>query len=164
MEYLEIAKIVAPQGLKGEMRATLQCDSPEFFTSFDNYYLGDSKAEIEIISARQHKNVMVIRIDGINSIEDVQKYIGKTIFINKEDVMLEDGRYFWADLLGMDVIDAESGEIYGKLNDIQATGANDIYEVKKGGKSVWIPAIAEVIKKVDVDGKKMFITPMEGLF
>lgn len=168
MEYLEIAKIVSTSGLKGEMRTVLWCDSVEFFKKVKNYYLGrengSEKTEIKVLSARQQKNVMIIKIEGVDTVEKAHALIGKVIYINKEDVNLEEGRYFYSDLLGMSVIDENTGEDFGTVTDIAQTGANDIYEVTKGKRKAWIPAIKSVVKRIDIENKKMYITPIEGLF
>ena len=163
MEYLETAQIVSVHGLKGEVRVNLWCDDAEFFESFDVFYAGDEKKEMRVLSARPHKNIMIVKFEGVDSPEAAEALRGTVLYIDKEEVDLPERTYFYDDLLGLEVRDADSGRVYGKLTNIQETGANDIYEVKNGKKSVWIPAIPSVIKKTDLENKVMLITPIEGL-
>ena len=75
------------------------------------------------------------------------------------------GDYFIQDIIGLKVVDAENKTVYGEVSDVAPTGANDIYCVRgEDGKETWIPAIPQVIDKVDVDGGILSITPMKGLF
>ena len=75
------------------------------------------------------------------------------------------GEYFIQDIIGLKVVDAENGTVYGEVSDVAPTGANDIYCVcGEDNKETWIPAIPQVISKVDVDGGVLEITPMKGLF
>ena len=73
--------------------------------------------------------------------------------------------YFFQDLIGLTVIDADNQKEYGKINDVLQTGANDVYQIKSDeGKSYYIPAIADVVIKTDLQEGKMYIRPLEGLF
>lgn len=72
---------------------------------------------------------------------------------------------FVQDLLGLEVTDAESGRVYGKITDVLRTGANDVYEITDdSGKKYLAPVIDEVIRETNVDGGYIKITPMKGLF
>ena len=82
-----------------------------------------------------------------------------------EDAPNEEGVYFIQDLIGLEVLDVDTGKSYGKLTDVMQTGANDVYEVKDAdGKTVLIPAIPDVVQETDLDGGVMRIRPLEGLF
>ena len=88
-QYLETAKIVATHGVRGEVRCQYFCDSAEFLCEFDELYL-DKKGEkpVEITRAYPHKNVVIMKIDGIDTVEDAQKLIGKTLYMDRDDVEL----------------------------------------------------------------------------
>ncbi|MDE6103294.1 MAG: ribosome maturation factor RimM, partial [Oscillospiraceae bacterium] len=86
------------------------------------------------------------------------------IYIDRNDVELEEGTYFIQDLIGLKVINADTNEEYGTVRDVFQTGANDVYEVKNDEKTVLIPAIPDVIVSTDIENSVLMIRPLEGLF
>lgn len=165
-QYLETAKIVATHGIRGEVRCQYFCDSAEFLCEFDELYL-DKKGEkpVEISRAYPHKNVVIMKLDGIDTVEDAQKLIGKTLYMNRDDVELDEDVYFIQDIIGLTVKDIDSGEIYGKISEVYQNGATDVYSIKKeNGRELMFPYIDEVVKKIDIEAGEMLIKPLEGLF
>lgn len=165
-QFLETAKIVATHGVRGEVRCQYFCDSAEFLCEFDELYL-DKKGEkpVEIMRAYPHKNVVIMKIDGIDTVEDAQKLIGKTLYMNRDDVELDEDVYFIQDIIGLVVKDIDSGEVYGKISDVYQNGATDVYSIKKeNGTELMFPCIDEVVKKIDIEAGEMLIKPLEGLF
>ncbi|MGN0642969.1 MAG: ribosome maturation factor RimM [Huintestinicola sp.] len=163
-QFLEIGKIVAVQGLKGEVRVEAWCDSLEFLCEFETLYFNKGKTPVSIVKARPHKNIVLMKIKGIDSPEAAQELRGKVLYMDRNDVELEEGSYFVQDLEGLEVIDADDGTVYGTLSQVSFTGANDVYHIKNGDKEWLIPAIPDVIEKTDIEGGKMLIHKMEGLF
>lgn len=165
-QFLETAKIVATHGVRGEVRCQYFCDSAEFLCEFDELYL-DKKGEkpVEITRAYPHKNVVIMKIDGIDTVEDAQKLIGKTLYMNRDDVELDEDVYFIQDIIGLVVKDIDSGEVYGKISEVYQNGATDVYSIKKeNGTELMFPYIDEVVKKIDIEAGEMLIKPLEGLF
>ncbi len=164
-QFLEIGKIVATQGLKGEMRVQYYCDSPEVICDFDRLYMGKEKTEYEVENARPHKNLAVIKLSGIDDVDKAKTYVGKMLYINRDDTELEEGVYFLQDLIGMSVIDVDTGREYGKVDEIYQNGAADVYSIRtKEGKQLMFPGIPEVIINVDMDKDIISIRPLKGLF
>ncbi len=164
-DFLEIGKIVTVHGIKGEVKVEPWCDSPEFFCEFDELYLSKDKSIIEVQNSRIQKNMVILKIKGIDTIEQAAPFRNKILYINKEDVELDEDTYFIQDLIGLDVIDADSGYSYGELADVSETGANDVYHIKsKDGKMYYIPAIADVVIETNIADCKMLIRPLKGLF
>lgn len=163
--YLEIGKIVSVHGLKGDVKVEPWCNEPEFICEFDKLYSKDGKKEYEIERSRIQKNMAIMKIKGVDSVEEGQAMRNKILFMDRNDVELEEGYYFFQDLIGLEVIDADNQKVYGKIKEVLQTGANDVYHIKsENGKSYYIPAIPDVIVKVDLDEVKMYIRPLEGLF
>ncbi|MCI7767733.1 MAG: ribosome maturation factor RimM [Oscillospiraceae bacterium] len=162
--FLEIGKIVAVQGLKGEVRVDPWCDSPDFLCEFEQLYFNKGETPVTVVKARPHKNIVLMKIEGVDTPEDAQKLRGKILYMDREDVELEEGCYFVQDLIGLEVVDADDGRVYGKLSQVTATGANDVYHIKDGDKEYLIPAIPDVVVKTDIEGGKLIIRKMEGLF
>lgn len=163
-KMLESGKIVNIHGLKGEVKVMPWCDSPDFLCEFDVLYVGKEKKAYEIEGARVHKNMTLIKFKGINTPEAANEMRNRIVYIDREDIELEDGTYFVQDLIGLTVKDADSGEIYGEIKDVLQTGANDVYEIKNGDKTYLVPAIEQVIIETDIDNAVMLIRPLEGLF
>ena len=140
-------------------------DSPEFLADFDELYLDKGAKKIEITSSRVHKNMLIMKIKGIDSIEEADRLRNKVLYMNRDDVELEDGAYFIQDLIGLDVIDDDTGELLGRLDDVSETGANDVYHVRTNdGKIFLIPVIPDVIKDISPEDGYIKIFKMKGLF
>ena len=107
---------------------------------------------------------MILKFKGYDSINDVEKYKqGKLLVTRDKAVRLQKDEYFVADMIGMRVV-TDTGEDFGILKEVLATGANDVYVVsREDGKEVLLPAIKECIKTVDMDGHVMEIHVMDGL-
>lgn len=163
-EYLEAGKIVNTHGIKGEVKIMPYCDSPELLCEFDSLFIGKELHEIVIERARVQKNMVIAKFENINTPEDAEKLRNKMLYMHRDDLELDNNVYFIQDLIGMTVKDADTGEIYGKINDVFQTGANDVYSVKNGEKTLLIPAISDVIIDTDIDAEIMTIRPLEGLF
>ncbi len=164
-KYLEIGKIVSVQGLKGEVRVEAWCDSLEFLCEFDTLYFDKGEKTIEIKYARPQKNVVVMKIAGIDTVEMAQTLRNKIIYMDRDDVELEDGCYFIQDLISLEVLDADNGTSYGKIIEVSATGANDVYHIKGDDDKIrLIPAIPDVVVETNITNGKMIIRVPEGLF
>lgn len=163
-KYLEIGKIVSVFGLKGEVKVQPWCDSPDFLCEFDTLYW-KSGTPVGIESARVQKNIVVMKIKGCGTVEEAQKLRGRVLYMDRDDVELEEGAYFVQDLIGLKVTDLESGEEYGELTEVSETGANDVYHIRRpDGSMCYIPAIPDVVKETDLEAGIMRITPLDGLF
>ncbi len=164
-EFIETGKIVGTHGVRGEMRVEPWCDSPSDLTKYKTLYL-DNKGEnkLKIKTSRVHKNIVLITVDGISTIEEGEKYRGKKVYIARKDLKLKKGDYLIVDLIGCEVFDDETGEKYGEISDVSRTGANDVWHVKNNDKEYLIPAIPSVVGDVDVGKNKVTITPLKGIF
>lgn len=164
-QFLEIGKIVAVQGLKGEVRVEPWCDSQDFLCEFDTLYFDKGSAPVEIERSRPHKNIVLMKIKGTDTAEQAQLLRNKILYMNRDDAVLPEGSYFIQDLIGLEVTDADSGCDYGKICEVTETGANDVYHIKDlDGKIRLIPAIPDVIAEINITEGKMLIHTPEGLF
>ncbi len=163
-KYLEIGKIVSTHGIKGEVRVQPWCDSGEFLCEFDRLYFDEGKKTVEIKRARVQKNIVIMQLEGVETVEAAQALRNKVLYMDRDDVELDEGTYFIQDLIGLTCIDADSGEEIGKITDVMETGANDVYEITSGEKKYLIPAIPDVVISTDIDANTMTIRKMEGLF
>lgn len=164
-EYLEIGKIVAPHGVHGAVRVQPWCDDAEMLAEFALLYFDGGKTPVEILSAVLHKNVVLMQLNGVTTMDAAQALRGKILYAPRDALTLEENAYFIQDLVGLTVVDADnSAVIYGRLTDVLQTGANDVYEITRpDGRKALIPAIKQVVIQTDLDTDVMRIRPLEGL-
>ncbi len=164
-QYLEIGKIVSIHGLNGICKVQPWCDDAAFLCEFETLYRGKLHTPMQVESAKVQKNMALVKFEGVDTPEQAEALRGTVLYMNREDVELEDGSYFIQDLIGMAVVDADNGNEYGKLTDVLQTGANDVYTVKTAdGKELLVPVIPDVVLNVDPDAEKITIRPLKGLF
>jgi 16S rRNA processing protein RimM len=165
-DFLEIGEITGTHSVHGEMRVNPWCDSPAFIKKFKTLYLdADGNESVTVKSARPHGNICILKIEGIDSIEEAMKLRGKILYMKREDARLPEGSYFIAELIGCGVFDADNEEIrYGELTDVSATGANDVWHITRDGREYLIPAIPDVVINTDVAGGRILIRPLKGIF
>lgn len=162
-EYLEAGKIVTTHGVRGEVKIMPYTDTPELLCEFDRLFIGKDKAELYIERARVAKNMVIAKIEGVDTVEAAEKYRNKVLFMHRDDLELDEDTYFIQDLIDMEVKDADSGFVYGKITDVLQNGANDVYVIK-GDREYLVPAIPDVVISTDIDSNIMLIRPLEGLF
>ncbi|MBQ2732621.1 MAG: 16S rRNA processing protein RimM [Clostridia bacterium] len=164
-KYLECGRVQNTHGVKGMMRIGHLCDSAEVFCSLDEVFTEDNGnySAHKVLSAHEHGSVILLALDGVNTVEEAQKLKGRMLFARREDLPLDEGSHFIADLIGLRVYDAESGKLYGTLTDVMNRGASDVYEIKTERGEVLMPAVDEFVKEVDLE-RGIFITPIEGMF
>lgn len=159
---IEIGQIVNTHGLRGDLKVMPWCDDPEIFHELE-YVLIDGE-EFEIEKSSLHKNAVLLKLEGIDSINDAEKYRNKVLFVPRSELgELPEGTYYICDLLGCEV-ETDKGRNLGKICDIIKTGSNDVYVVEnESKKQTLIPVIDDVINSVDIEEKKIVITPLKGL-
>lgn len=164
-QFLEAGKIVGTHGIRGAVRVQPWSDSGDFLEKFKLFYLDSlGKSVITAERIQPGNSTVIIKFKGIESIEAAEKLRGSLIYINRDDVRLPEGRYFINDLLGCEVTDADSGAILGKITDVSATGANDVWHIRKDGREYLVPAIEQVIVSVDTEAGAVVIRPLKGIF
>ena len=166
VDYFEVGQIVNTFGIKGEVKVAPFTDNLERFNDFKELYV-DKKGELQTFKieyVKYHKNMVIIKFAEIDRIEEAEKYRNCYLKIARKDAKeLPEGTYFIADLLEMSVY-TEEGDLLGKVDDIYNNGSSDIYVIKnKMGKQVLLPAIPEVIKKIDIKEGTIIVHIIEGL-
>lgn len=164
-QYLECGKVIAAHGVRGEVKVEPWCDSAEFLAGFSTVYLKKGQQPLEVEGARVHKSMVLFKLRGIDSVDDAVTLRGKIVYIDREDAPAEEGRHFIQDLIGLSVSNIDTKKDYGRLVQVLATGANDVYVIEdEQGVQRLVPAIPEVIRELDVDGGVLRIRPLKGLF
>ena len=161
MQRLEIGQIVNTFGIKGLVKVKPFTDDITRFDNLKNVYIKEKQYEIE--SVKYHKDMVLLKLKGIDKIEDAENLRNCYLEINREDGNLKEGAYYIVDLLGLEVI-TDTGKSLGKLEDIYNTGSNDIYVVKDElGKQILLPAIKDVIKEIDIENRIITVHLLKGL-
>ncbi|WP_028257002.1 ribosome maturation factor RimM [Veillonella montpellierensis] len=161
-DLITIGVIVAPHGVRGELKVIPQTDFPDRFLTMDDCYI-DGKL-YHLSSARFHKQFVLITLDEIvdrNAAELISK---KDIQITREQLVpLEEGRYYIFDMIGLSVYNKE-GVLLGTLSDVLQPGANDVYVVTKPGEpDLLLAAIDGVIIDIDMNNRTMIVDPPEWI-
>ena len=165
-EYLEIGQIVNTSGLKGELKVNPLTDDITRFEDLETVYIQKHKdlVEFKIQGVKYNKNMVILKLEGIDNIDEAEKYRNFYIKINRKDAIeLPDDSYFIVDILQCEVF-TDANEHLGKVVDVFSTGSNDVYTVKtEEGKEILLPAIEDVIKEVDIANKKIVVHLLDGL-
>lgn len=163
---LEIGQIVNYYGIKGFLKVVPYTDDITRFDDLKKVYIEKNKKlqEMEIEEVKYHKNLVLLKLKGIDDINQTSEYKNCLIKIDRKDaVELPEDTYFIVDLIDIEVYTDED-KFLGKIVDVFPTGSNDVYVVKDElGKQVLLPAIGDVIKNVDIANKKMIVHLIEGL-
>lgn len=163
-EYLEAGKIVTIHGIKGEVKIMPYCDSPELLCEFGQLFIGKNHEEIIVERSRVQKNMVIAKLEGFDTTEEAEKLRNKILYMHRDDLELDENTYFIQDLIGMEVKDADSGFVYGKITDVMQTGANDVYVINGADREYLVPAIPDVVVSTDINSNIMLIRPLDGLF
>jgi len=160
-DFLTVGRVLAPWGLKGDLKSEVHTDFPQRFAPDRTVYVGQTPMIVE--RSRLHKGNVILKLAGVNSVEQVEALKGKYIQIpQSESMSLEDDEYYQFQLIGLDVSTSE-GRLLGKIERIISTGSNDVYVVKGQDGEYLIPAIEDVVKQVDIENGIMNIEEIEGL-
>lgn len=163
LKFLEAGQIVGTHGVRGEVRVQPWCDSPQQFATFKKLYWDKEGKQPVKLRARPHKNVALALLEGVDTVEKAQVLRGKMLYVDRKDLKLPKGHYLVQDLIGLTVVDADTGETYGTLTDVSQTGANAVYHMTTDKGEVLIPAIPDVVIEIDFKKDILRLRPMKGL-
>lgn len=159
MEFIEAGKIVNTHSVYGELKVQPWSDEDDFLCDFDVVYIDGKPFEVE--RARVHKTCVLLKLSGINNINEATKYRNKCVCVDRDEVELDDGTYFVADLEGLTVIDKD-GEELGKLVEVLPLPSSDVYVIR-GKHEYMIPAVPEFIVDVDIESGIMKVATIPGM-
>ena len=165
MNDFEIGIITKAQGIRGEFRVLPTTDDPSRFELLVGGEINVGGTLHKLTNARLQKNIVILKLDGIDDRNAAEKLIGTKISIPQEKSLpLEDDEFYIRDLVGLNAED-ENGETLGKLIRVLHTGANDVYviETPDGGGSFMVPAIKDVVVKVEPKAGKIVLRLQEGV-
>lgn len=166
-KQLQAGVITSTHGIRGEVKVFPTTDDAQYFRELKKVYLDTGKEQIplEIEHVKFFKQFAILKFKGIDNINDIEKYKGKSLMIDREDASpLGEDEYYIGDMIGMDVYTDDPAEHFGVLRDVLETGANDVYIIDSDRHGeVLVPAIRQCILCVDTEKNEMHIHLMEGL-
>lgn len=159
-EFLEAGKIINTFGIRGELKVQPWSDRVDFLKQFKTVYIGGKPATVS--SVRVHQQNVLLTLEGVTDMDGALPYKNKIIEVRRADVKEIPGEHFVADLIGLDAKNAETGTVFGKVTDILAYPAQDLYEVK--GAQTWlIPDVPDFVKEInEAEGFISFVV-LEGM-
>lgn len=163
---IPVGKIIGTHGIKGMLKVHSFSGNLESLQAANNVTLKSKDGKLQefgLKSVTPHAGKLMIGLKGLDDINLVQPFVGSEICLLRSQLPIpEDNEYYWCDLIGLNVFTVEGMEL-GTIADIFETGSSDIYVVRGTEHEYLIPAIANVISSVDLEGGKMLVTPLEGM-
>lgn len=159
--FIFIGRVVAPWGVKGEVKVEVLTDFPDRFSPTEEVHIDG--APLTIDRSRWRKARVILKLATIDSVEAAERLRGRMLEIPISKLRsLPEGQYYQFQLLGLEVW-TTAGELLGKIADILPTGSNDVYVVRGNEGEMLIPAIEDVVKAVELDKGRILIELMQGL-
>ena len=155
-EMIIFGRIVAPHGVRGDLRILPDTDRPEIFKKLKTIYIGGKPCHL--LSARPHKNVYILHVEGVDDRNMAETLISKVVEVPFSELpQREEGSYYYFQLIGLQVV-TEDGKAVGTVKEIIETGANNVYSISTPeGKEILIPAIPSCVLSIDVEAGRMTV-------
>lgn len=162
--YIECGKIINTHGVRGAVKLESWCNTPEDMAKLKRIFTldGGEYLERKVKKASVFKQFVIMELDGVADIDEALPLKNKTVYALRRDFKLKKGEFFITDLVGLDVLDAESGKVYGTLKETVNRGASDIYVVDTPNGERMMPAVSEYVKSIDIE-KGIFVKVIPGL-
>lgn len=167
-KFVSVGKILNFHGIKGEARVGCSKSQLDFFLSLDTVYLknGSDYTPLNIASSKLNKNVIIVKFEGIDSINDLLEHKGELLFVDQSVIRenLEDDEFLIDELVGLDVLDIADEKKLGFVIGVSNNGASDLISVKTMSKKIClIPFVKAIVPVVDIANKRILINNLEGL-
>ena len=168
-KYLECGKAVSTHGVKGTLRLESYCDNPEKLAKMRRMYRKDKNGEyipMKVRASSVQKQMVLCTFEDITTLDEAIAFKGTVFYADRDDMKLPEGEHFIADMLGLDIIDAETGEKYGILREVITPAGRNVYVVDDvNGGTFMIPAVDEFVKRIETEGQDagIFVRLIEGM-
>jgi len=167
MGLLEIGRIVRSHGVAGRVKVLSYLESPEVLHDLSGLFVGHSVSEavlFQLVDVKVGKDFLILQLDGIEDRDAAAGLQGSSVWMPSEKMRkLPEGEYYWNEIIGLQV-HTEVNRILGRIEAVFPTGSNDVYVCRGAGKEILLPAIDEVVRKIDMDRGVMVVRLLKGLF
>ena len=162
--FPECGKIVNTHGVMGAVKIESWCNTPAVLAKLRRVYLPckEGMKELKVKRASVFKQFVIAELEGITTVDAANALRGKVLHAAREDLHIPKGEYLIAELIGLDVVDVETGKIYGQLSDVLDQGPADIYVVKTPDGERMMPAVDEFVKGIDPE-RGILVAPIGGM-
>ena len=164
--YLLCGKIINTHGVRGVLKVDNFCDSPSAFAALPNVYIKAKDGTMQsypVVTASAHGRFLLVSLKGIDTLELAVPLKGTELFAKREDIPLEEGGYFLADLIGLPVIDVHTDKVYGRIKSLDEAPASLLYVIETEKGDVLFPAVSAFVKRVDTECG-VYVEAIEGFF
>lgn len=163
-KYLECAEIINKRGIAGELKANCLCDGIEALSKVKTLYTDENGTQPHnVVSIKSYKQFIYIKLSDVVTAEAADSMRGMLLYADRDELVIDDDSVFIADLLGSDVVDADTGKVYGTLEEVFNRGASDIYRIVNGKNEYLFPAVDEFVVRAE-PGLPILIRPIPGMF
>jgi 16S rRNA processing protein RimM len=158
-----IARVLTAHGVRGELKCAVLTDFPRRFAATRRVFLGPQHTPFAVQRARVQGRQVLLKLEGIDTRAEAERWRNALVEVPRaERVKLPRGHYHWDEVIGLEVYD-EAGTRLGRVRDILQTGANDVYVVDTASGELLIPAIKDVVKRIDPTKGEMVVRLLEGM-
>ena len=165
-EYIECGCVRTAHGVRGLVKIESWCDTPKVLAGQKRVFIAEGEGkfkELKVLSASVMGDAVLMGIEGIESREDAFAYRGVTLYLHREDIPVKRGAVLIADIIGLPVIDRNTGRVYGTVKDVTDSPASKLYVIETDSGEVLLPGVKEFVKKIDTESG-VYITPIPGFF
>ena len=165
-EYLECGIVRSPHGVRGILNVESWCDSPRVLAKQKRVYIlgrDGSYKEIKVISASPAPDKVLMGLEGIDSREAAQGYKNTVLYLHRDDIPVPKGAMLIADMIGLPVVDFDTGRVYGEISDVRDGVRYKLYTVKTDSGEVILPGVDEFIKEI-TEERGLLVRPIPGFF
>lgn len=165
-QYLEAGRIVATHGVRGEVKMELWCDGVDFLKQVKHlYYTPQGGRALRLVSLRPIGQMGLARFEGVEDMDAARALRGQALYFDRAEARLPAGRWYVADLIGCEVRDAATGQVYGVVTGVEHPGPQDIYTVKGPDGREWMfPGVDAFLKEKNPPEGYITVAPIPGMF
>ena len=162
--FPECGKIINTHGVMGAVKIESWCNTPAVLAKLKRVYLSGKEGmqEIRVNRASVFKQFVIAELEGVTTVDAANALRGKVLYAAREDLKIPEGEYLIAELIGLDVVDVNTGRVYGQLVEVLDQGPADIYVVKTPDGERMMPAVDEFVKGIDSE-KGILVAPIGGM-
>ena len=161
-----LGKVVGTHGIRGQLRVAPFSGEFDTLLAVPSIILKGPQGEMDsfaVAAATVHGKKLLVTLKGFANINQVLHLVGRELYVQRAQLPpLEEDEYYWHDLIGLRVV-TDTGRQLGRLAAIMETGSNDVYVVREGDREYLIPALADIVVKIDLAVGVMTVSPPEGL-
>lgn len=165
-QYIEAAKIVTTHGVRGEMKIEYWCEDAEFLAQFKTLYWDKvGQKPVRVRSVRPAGRTGLLKLDGVEDMDAARALVGRVLYFDRRDAALPADTWFYQDLIGIEVRDADTGKVYGTVKSVDHPGPQDIYTVAGAdGGEYRFPGVDAFLKELNPEAGYLRVAPIPGMF